>query len=292
MEKKRGVRGLLSRLRSKDDERPRGPRSARVTAVAARKGGVGKTTTTVNLACALVKAGQRVLIIDIDPQGHVSSALRELVPAGPSASLSEVLLSDRPRDLMEVALASRLDGLHITPADKQLNEAEAVLGTKVGREYILQGLIECARTWFDAILIDCPPNLGNLTLNALVAADEVLIPCDMSVLALEGVADLLDTVDLVQRRLRVPVEVLGVLRTRVDGRTKRITNAIDEALRENYGPLLLETQIPVNSALAVAQAEGRSVLEHSPRSRGADAYRALATEYLTKAQAPAQSVAR
>lgn len=285
MARQRGVRNLLSaglnRLRPSQDERPdivRGGRDAHVIAVAAQKGGVGKTTTTVNLACALIgELQQRVLVIDIDPQGHVASSLRDSVRSG-RVTLSEVLLSPQPRDLLEAVVESAIDNLHLTPPDKGLNETDTLLSSRVGREYILQAALAGARTHYDTILIDCPPNLGNLTLNALVAADHVLIPCDMSILAFEGVADLLSTVETVNVRLRQRLDILGILRTRVDGRTRQINDAIGEALRENYGGLLLDTFVPINSALAKAQAAGLSIFQFQARSRGAEAYRDLAQE--------------
>ena len=253
-------------------------RRAHVIAIAAQKGGVGKTTTTVNLACALAQQpGARVLVIDIDPQGHVASSLKDAVRIA-GTSLSDVLLAQTPRDLMDAVRQSDIEGLSLTPPDKALNETDTRLSTRVGREYILQAAMMRARAEFDWVLIDCPPNLGNLTLNALVAADRVLVPCDMSILAFEGVADLLGTVRVVNDRLRHPLEVLGILRTRVDGRTQQINEAIGGALDDNYRALLLETSIPVNSALAQAQAAGKSIFQYAPTSRGAQAYRALARE--------------
>jgi chromosome partitioning protein len=269
-----------------------GGRHGRIIAVAAQKGGVGKTTSTVNLACALAgHAGQRVLVIDIDAQGHVASALRDSIRPG-RISLSEILLAQKPRDVLEAVVPTGIDNLHVTPGDKTLHEADSLLSTRVGREFILQGALKATRTHYDTILIDCPPNLGNLTLNALVAADQVLIPCDLSILAFEGVADLLGTVQTVNERLRHDVGVLGVLRTRVDGRTKQLNDAIGTALVENYGELLLDTTIPLNSALAQAQAAGQSIFQFAPRSRGATAYRALADEVLARLATPAGSAAR
>ena len=265
---------------------------AQVIAVAAQKGGVGKTTTAVNLACALAESqGQRVLVVDIDPQGHVASSLRESVRIA-GTSLSDILLAHTPRDLMEAVRESEIRGLSLTPPDKALNETDTRLSTRVGREYILQAAMKAARTHFDTIIIDCPPNLGNLTLNALVAADQVLVPCDMSILAFEGVADLLGTVSIVNDRLRHTLSILGILRTRVDGRTQQINDAIGGALDENYRHLLLDTSIPVNSALAQAQAAGRSIFQYAPQSRGAQSYKLLAAEVVSRLHAaPATSSA-
>lgn len=281
---RRGMRGLieagLGRVRpTPAGIRATGRRKAKVVAVAAQKGGVGKTTTTVNLACALARAPHdlNVLLVDIDPQGHVASSLRDSVGRG-AVSLSDILLAPQPRDLMEAVVESRIERLWSTPPDKRLNETDTQLSSRVGREYILQSAMVNARSHFDVILIDCPPNLGNLTLNALVAADEVLIPCDMSILAFEGVADLLATIETVNLRLRQQLAVLGILRTRVDRRTSQINDAIEQALSANYGDLLLDAAIPINSALAKAQAAGLSIFQFQPRSRGAAAYAELAAE--------------
>lgn len=283
MSGKRGMRGLLSGITRRKEAgiRATGRRSAHVLAVAAQKGGVGKTTTSVSLACALAEAGHKILLMDIDPQGHVGSSLRDAVrPA--RVSLSDVLLSTTPRDLMEAVVDSDIERLWMTPADKMLNETDALLASRVGREYILQASMANARSHFDLIVIDCPPNLGNLTLNALVAADSVLIPCDMSILAFEGVADLLSTAETVNARLRHPLEVLGIVRTRVDRRTRTMNDVIGQALETNYGELVLDTEIPINSALAKAQAAGLSVFQFQPRAKGAQAYRALADEVLIR----------
>jgi chromosome partitioning protein len=287
------------KLRGDADAEPRAAASrspsahrAHVVAIAAQKGGVGKTTTTVNLACALAQThGARVLVIDIDPQGHVASSLKDAVRIA-GTSLSDVLLAQSPRDLMDAVLPSDIENLSLTPPDKSLNETDTRLSTRVGREYILQAALTQALTRFDWILIDCPPNLGNLTLNALVAANHVLVPCDMSILAFEGVADLLGTVRIVNERLRHPLQVLGILRTRVDGRTQQINDAIGGALDDNYRSLLLETAIPVNSALAQAQAAGKSIFQYSPNSRGALAYKALAREVTDRLGMAAKSVGR
>ncbi len=255
-----------------------GTREAVVLSVAAQKGGVGKTTTAVNLAYALARFHDlRVLLVDIDSQGHVASALYRLVPPTGGEGLSDILLGKK-RDIFEVARPTRLDGLHVTPSDRHLNETEGIIGARIGKELLLRQASRVARTHFDAIIIDCPPNLGNLTLNALLASSHVLIPSDMSVLSLQGVHDLVDALETVRERLGHDVKLAGLLRTRVDGRNRTVNEAILEALEQDYGPQLLKTQIPVNTALAKSQLEGRAVFDYAPASTGAAAYRDLALE--------------
>jgi chromosome partitioning protein len=287
-----GVRKLLSsgldKLKQHDVMvRPTGRKNGKVIAVSAQKGGVGKTTTTVNLACGLAEAGLTVLIIDVDAQGHVGSALREHFRAG-LTSLSDILLSEKPRDLMDCVVKTDIENLSITCADKRLSETDHLLSTRVGREYVLKGVLANVRSQFDVILIDCPPNLGNLTLNALVAADYALIPCDMSLLAFEGVADLMSTILMVIQRLGQSLEILGIVRTRFDGRTKQMNAVIGEALSDNYGNYLLETLIPMNSALAKAQAAGMSSFKFEARAKGVSAYRTLAAEVTERLDLRAQ----
>ena len=291
-----GVRKLLSsgieKLKGQDFHlKATGNKAATVIAVAAQKGGVGKTTTTVNLACGLSKQGFSVLVIDVDAQGHVGSALREHFRPN-LVTLSEILLSEKPRDLMDSVLATDIENLSITSPDKRLSETDHLLATRVGREYVLKGALSNARSLFDFILIDCPPNLGNLTLNALVAADYALIPCDMSLLAFEGVADLMSTILMVTQRLGQQLDILGIIRTRFDGRTRQMNAAIGEALGDNYGSYLLDTIIPMNSALAKAQAAGVSAFKFEKRAKGVKAYSELAEEVCNRLEIVPNQVQR
>jgi chromosome partitioning protein len=255
---------------------------ATVLAVAAQKGGVGKTTTSVNLAVALARfGGMRTLLVDLDGQGHVAAALAAQVREGAGPSLSDVLLG-HGRDVLEIAQPTQIENLWMTPSDKGLAATEGVLAGRIGKEFLLRQAIRKARERFDVILFDCPPNLGNLTLNALTAAQAVLIPCDMSVLALSGVTDLLAVVETLHERLDHSLRILGIVPTRVDRRNVKVTEAVLDGLESAYGDLVCRAHIPVSSALARAQMEGVSVFDFDPASSGAVAYRALGEEVLAR----------
>jgi chromosome partitioning protein len=266
-----------------------GSREATVIAIAAQKGGVGKTTTAVNLASALaLQHNQRVLIIDIDGQGHTGASLG-IGEITTGETLSTVLLTPFKQEVLSAVVETDIPNLHVTAPDPGLSEAEAVLSSRVGREFILREAMVTARTHYDTILIDCPPNLGNLTLNALMASDHILVPCDMSTLAMDGVASLLEAVGTIQGRLRHDLTVLGILRTRVDRRNIVLNDAVDEALKQTYPHLLLETVIPINNALAKGQAVGESIHTFAPRSTGANAYHALGDEVLARLELRVQA---
>jgi chromosome partitioning protein len=257
-------------------------RKARVMAVAAQKGGVGKTTTAVNLSVALARyQGIRTLLIDLDGQGHVAAALSSVHLDGSPVSVSDVLLG-HGRDLLDIVLPTRIPNLWLTPSDKGLAAAEGVLAGRIGKEFLLKTAIRKVRGEFDLIVLDCPPNLGNLTLNALTAADSCLIPCDMSVLSLSGVSDLLAVVETIQDRLAHDVRILGILPTRVDRRNARVTDHVLGELGRTYGNLVFRTSIPVNSAIARAQMEGVPVFDFDAAATGAMAYRALGSEVLER----------
>jgi len=281
--------GLRRMVGSEPGIRP-GERSAVVISVCAQKGGVGKTTTAVNLACGLARFhGRKVLLVDMDSQGHVASSLYKVIYGGAASSLSDVLLG-RKRDLMEIVVPAAVERLHVTPSDKLLNETESVIGARIGKEFLLRQALRTARTHFDVVLLDCPPNLGNLTLNALLASHHALVPSDMSVLSLEGVRDLVETIDTVGERLGHDVSLLGLVRTRVDGRNRTMNETIQRVLERDFGDLLFDTAIPVNTSIAKSQLEGRPIFDFDPESTGAQAYRALADEVVRRLGLPPAAV--
>ncbi len=273
----------LRRLVRNESRYARGDRHAHILSIATVKGGVGKTTTSVNLAAGLAKRGKKVLLIDLDAQGHCSTSLANSLPSDPvHTPISEVLLSDDQLQLLDARVTSQLPNLDITPADDGLAEAEGRISQKIGKEMLLRDALSITRSHYDVILIDCPPNKGNLTLNALLASDSVLVPTDLSPLAIQGADELLGTVVTVQERLGHHLDVLGVLLTRVDGRNVSMNQAIRDEIGEAWGELVCATEIGVNTKLCQAQQAGQSIYEWAPTSRGASHYDALTEEILTK----------
>ncbi len=250
---------------------------SRVIAVSNQKGGVAKTTTVINLGASLAAAERRVLVIDADPQANLTSGLG-LRSEQARKTLYDVLLDGVP--LADILLDTDLPGLQVAPADRHLTGAEIELVSQDARETRLRAALAPLREAFDYVLIDSPPSLGLLTVNALTASDKVLIPLQAEYFALEGVSELVGTIRRLQAGPNAGLDVLGVVLTMVDERTN-LSQQVGEEVRAHFGSKLFKTQVPRNVRLAEAPSFGKPVLLYDVRSRGAKAYLALAQEVLS-----------
>lgn len=253
---------------------------AKIVAVSNQKGGVAKTTTAINLGTGLAMANRDVLLVDLDPQANLTSGVGLKGHAAAAGTIYDALVGDTI-DGNSFVLKTSIDRLSIVPADRQLTGAEIELVPLAGRERRVERLVDALRPAFDYILIDTPPSLGLLTLNALVAADAVLIPLNCEYFALEGIADLLATLDRVRASFNAALAIAGVLLTMVDDRTL-LAQEVARNIREFFGDRTYDTVIPRNIRLGEAPSHGVPAILYDARSRGAEAYVALAHEFLAR----------
>lgn len=253
---------------------------SRVFAITNQKGGVGKTTTAINLAAALAANDFRVLVIDSDPQGNATTGLGVTKDTS-RPSLYHVLLADEPAQ--DATVATEFEGLYLISADKNLVGANLELVDLPKREFRLRERMAAIRQDYHYILIDCPPALDLLTLNALIAADSVLVPIQCEFFALEGISELMDTIERIRHGFQHPLAVEGILLTMFDDRNN-LTRQVAADLTEFFGELVFKTVIPRSIRLAEAPSFGKPILAYDPRSRGAESYIKLAKEILDHEQ--------
>lgn len=252
----------------------------RIISVANQKGGVGKTTTTVNLGACLAANGQKVLLVDIDAQGNATSGVGIRKP-DVTKDIYDVLVNEVP--IAEATLQTARENLAIVPATIQLAGAEIELTSMMARESRLKLALSEVQDQYDFILIDCPPSLGHLTINAFTSSDSILIPVQCEYYALEGLSQLLNTVRLVQKHFNPTLAIEGVLLTMYDARTNLGAEVVEE-VRRYFREKVYDTIIPRNIRLSEAPSHGMPIIDYDPRSRGAEVYQALAKEVLAREQ--------
>ncbi|NOY65073.1 MAG: AAA family ATPase [Nitrospirae bacterium] len=248
----------------------------KIIAIANQKGGVGKTTTAINLSASLALGGKEILVVDIDPQGNTTSGLG-IDRSRLETSIYNVLIGEAA--IEDVICKTDMDGLKVVPSTIDLLAVEVEMAQMEGRERVLSGVIEPLRAHYEYIIIDCPPSLGLLTLNALVAADSLIVPVQCEYYALEGLGMLMRTVQLVQNSLNPGLRIQGILLTMFDIRTS-ISREVAQEVRHHFGEIVYNTIIPRNVTLSEAPSFGKPILLYDARSKGAQSYLQLAKEII------------
>lgn len=249
----------------------------KIIAVANQKGGVGKTTTAINLAAGLAQAKKKVLLVDADPQGNATSGVG-IERSNSRKSLYHAMISGD--SVREIVLPTEIETLWVLPADKNLAGIEIEFADESDRGKKLKQLLNGIREYFHYVIVDCPPSLGILTVNGLTAADSLLVPIQCEYFALEGVTELFETLARLKRELNPSLTIEGLLLTMYDERTN-LSAAVAKDLRDFYGPQVLQTVIPRNVRLAEAPSYGKPILLYDPRSRGSESYMQLAKEIIS-----------
>lgn len=249
---------------------------SRIIAIANQKGGVGKTTTAINLSAALAEAGKKVLLIDSDPQGNATSGVG-IDKNGVENTIYELLIGECK--IEDCILSTEVENLSLIPSNMNLAGAEIELLDVKDREYLLRNALEPVKGSYDYMIIDCPPSLNMLTINAMTTAESILVPIQCEYYALEGLSQLIYTISLVQERLNPELHVEGVVFTMYDSRTN-LSSSVVENVRENLEQKIFDTVIPRNVRLAEAPSYGMPIIKYDPKSTGAEKYRELANELM------------